>query len=193
MGRSGLGRGDWLRAGRLALLKGGAAGVRIERMAEDLGVTRGSFYWHFADRDELLEALLKEWEDELDEVQAMLPPLEDPAAVGELTVFLAPRVSASEVGEAPSDAAIFAWAATDPDVAARVNAAEARRLDHIRRLVGDDDLGEFLYLSYLGFIMRRRRSPAAAEFFPRLSDLLVRTAMTLAVPGPGAVVAGRDG
>jgi len=53
-----LGQDDWLRAARLALLRGGVEAVRVEKLARDLGVTKGSFYWHFKDRDELLELLL---------------------------------------------------------------------------------------------------------------------------------------
>ena len=59
-----LGKDDWLRAARRALLIRGPNGVRVEPLARDLGVTKGSFYWHFSDRDDLLEALLVEWEQE---------------------------------------------------------------------------------------------------------------------------------
>jgi AcrR family transcriptional regulator len=179
MGRQGLGRDDWLRAARLALLHGGPAAVRVERLARELEITRGSFYWHFTDRAELLDALLREWEDELRDVLAALPPLHGVAAVRELMAFLAPRVAASERGGVPSDAAIFAWAASDAAVAARVNAAEVQRVAFMKRLVGDDDVGEFLYLAYLGFVMRRRRSPSAAAYFPTLALLMERAAATL--------------
>ena len=53
-----------MRAARLALLHRGADGVRVEVLAHELGVTKGSFYWHFRDRADLLEALLVEWEEE---------------------------------------------------------------------------------------------------------------------------------
>ena len=43
-----LGKSDWLRAARLALLHGGVEAVRVERLARDLHVTKGSFYWHFS-------------------------------------------------------------------------------------------------------------------------------------------------
>jgi AcrR family transcriptional regulator len=179
MARQGLGRDDWLRVARTALLHGGPAAVRVERLAGELDITRGSFYWHFADRAELLDALLREWEDELRDALTALPSLQGDAAVRELTAFLAPRVAASERGDCPSDAAIFAWAASDEAVAARVNAAELHRVEFLKRLVGDDDVGEFLYLAYLGFVMRRRRSPSAAAYFPTLALLMERAAATL--------------
>jgi AcrR family transcriptional regulator len=166
-----LGRDDWMRTARRALLIGGAEAVRVEPLALALGVTKGSFYWHFADRRALLDALLREWEEERSLALAELPLVRGAAAVHALMGFLKPRVVASERGEIPSDAAIFAWAATDPTVARRVNAAEAERVAFMQELVGDADLGEFLYLAYLGFVMRRRRVPSAAAFFPTLARL----------------------
>ncbi len=46
-----------------AIAEGGLAEVAVEPLAARLGATKGSFYWHFASRDELLEAALAEWED----------------------------------------------------------------------------------------------------------------------------------
>src|ERR1035438_2182029 len=60
-----LNRDDWLKAARLALLTGGVEAVRVEKLARNLRVTKGSFYWHFKDREELLALLLREWEEEL--------------------------------------------------------------------------------------------------------------------------------
>ena len=156
-------REDWLRAARKALLKGGPAAVRVEALARRLKVTKGSFYWHFRDREELLEALLREWEAEtslLDDLVA------HPDSLDPFFDALARNVASSERGESPSDAAVFAWAAVSPKVAARANREERKRIELLQQLVGDDVLGEFLYLAYLGFLLRRRRVPEAAERFP---------------------------
>ena len=56
-----LNRRDWLRAALLCLIKDGIASVQITRLATSLEVTRGSFYWHFKSRQELLDSLLDEW------------------------------------------------------------------------------------------------------------------------------------
>ncbi|MEQ1696418.1 MAG: TetR/AcrR family transcriptional regulator [Hyphomicrobiaceae bacterium] len=56
-----LGKDAWVVAGLKALADHGVDGVRIERLAEALGVTKGSFYWHFADRQALLTAVLVAW------------------------------------------------------------------------------------------------------------------------------------
>ena len=53
-----------MRAARLALLNGGPSAVRVEILARELRVSKGSFYWHFKNRKALMEALLREWEEE---------------------------------------------------------------------------------------------------------------------------------
>ena len=47
----------------MRLAEHGVESVRVEVLARDLGVSKGSFYWHFRDRGELLEKLLARWED----------------------------------------------------------------------------------------------------------------------------------
>ncbi len=55
---------DWVRAALRALAKGGVGAVAVEPLAQQLGVTKGSFYWHFPTRDALLSAALEHWEKE---------------------------------------------------------------------------------------------------------------------------------
>lgn len=52
----------WIEAGLLALVQGGIEAVRVETLAKSLGVTKGSFYWHFKDRRALLNEMLSGWE-----------------------------------------------------------------------------------------------------------------------------------
>ncbi|MEM1200547.1 MAG: TetR/AcrR family transcriptional regulator [Pseudomonadota bacterium] len=56
-----LNRDDWIVEALHVLLNEGVEHVQITRLARELNVTRGSFYWHFAGRDDLLKALLAEW------------------------------------------------------------------------------------------------------------------------------------
>lgn len=51
----------WTQAALDVLAEGGIDAVRVDPLAKRLGVTRGSFYWHFKDRDALHSAMLKEW------------------------------------------------------------------------------------------------------------------------------------
>jgi AcrR family transcriptional regulator len=60
--RSRLSAADWEQAALDVIAEQGVAAVAVEPLARRLGVTKGSFYWHFGTRDELLEATLRRWE-----------------------------------------------------------------------------------------------------------------------------------
>lgn len=60
-----LSRSDWVAAGLEALAGGGVEAVRVEALARGLGVTKGGFYGYFADRAELLDAMVDAWEDDV--------------------------------------------------------------------------------------------------------------------------------
>jgi AcrR family transcriptional regulator len=62
IGAARLGPRDWERAAVAALIEGGIEAVTIPRLAAALGVTKGSFYWHFKGLDALLTAALERWE-----------------------------------------------------------------------------------------------------------------------------------
>ena len=53
----------WLDAAYKALVEGGVEAVKVMPLAKTLGLTRTSFYWHFTDRDSLLEAVIQRWEE----------------------------------------------------------------------------------------------------------------------------------
>jgi len=61
--RTRLSRQDWVRAALEAIAEGGLAAVAVVPLAKRLGTTKGSFYWHFPNRDALVEAALAEWEE----------------------------------------------------------------------------------------------------------------------------------
>lgn len=60
--RERLSKQAWSRAALEVIVSGGVAAVSVERLATSLGVTKGSFYWHFDDRAALIEAALARWE-----------------------------------------------------------------------------------------------------------------------------------
>jgi AcrR family transcriptional regulator len=77
--RSLLGREQWLTAAVAALIRGGLDAVAVEPLATSLGVTKGSFYWHFENRDALIAALVEQWEavgteQVIAELDAIAPP-----------------------------------------------------------------------------------------------------------------------
>ena len=57
-----LSREDWVQAAIVAVADAGVDGIAVEPLAARMGTTKGSFYWHFADRAELVAAVLDEWE-----------------------------------------------------------------------------------------------------------------------------------
>jgi AcrR family transcriptional regulator len=71
---------DWAKAALHALARGGIDAVAVEPIAAELGATKGSFYWHFKNRDSLIEAALDLWEESrTDAVIRQLERQPDPA------------------------------------------------------------------------------------------------------------------
>ena len=54
-------REDWANAALKAISKQGLSGVAVEPIAKELGVTKGSFYWHFENREGLIDAVVEFW------------------------------------------------------------------------------------------------------------------------------------
>jgi len=103
-----LGRDDWVRAALDAIAESGLAGVAVEPLARRLGVTKGSFYAHFATRDELIGAALESWEhshaqEQLEQFRAIGDPAERLATVlrmaTEFSQSGSPSVHARLMGE----------------------------------------------------------------------------------------------
>jgi len=129
--RGRLQRGDWLAAALRAIERGGIEAVRVLPLSASLGASRGSFYWHFRDRDELVAGLLLYWEAELtDEVIAR-----NQRATGSArTRFreLLEDVLGHRRGRC--DPAIRALAIHDADAARVVRRADRKRLAHVASL-----------------------------------------------------------
>ena len=123
-------RPQWLQAGLEALRKGGVGAVRVERLAGDVGVTKGSFYHHFRDRGALLEALLEFWSREMTDAEfERIETLRGGEA--EMTLrarLLALAEDVLEKGMGRYDPAIRAWARHDRKVAAAVAQVDRRRV-----------------------------------------------------------------
>ena len=70
---------DWAQAALDQIAEQGVASVAVEPLARRLGVTKGSFYWHFPSRDALLQAALERWEKvEQETVFGSLEKVPDP-------------------------------------------------------------------------------------------------------------------
>ena len=125
-------RSSWIDEGLRALAAGGPDAVRIELLAQALGVTKGGFYWHFDDRRALLEEMLDTWERlVLDEAIERVES-EGGDARAKLRELFAVASSIPELLKI--ELAIRNWARNDEAVAARLRRVDNRRMDYMRSL-----------------------------------------------------------
>ncbi len=125
---------DWVNGAVLALGDGGIDAVRVEPLAKTLGVSKGSFYHHFANRRALLLALLDQWEHLgtsaiIDETERTS---DDPA--GQLATLVRISCSPDLLGDAV-ETSIRAWAGSDEIAREVVTRVDQRRLDYVTTLL----------------------------------------------------------
>jgi AcrR family transcriptional regulator len=129
-------RVSWIEEGLRALGVGGPDAVRIETLAQALGVTKGGFYGHFDDRGALLEEMLDAWERVMiDEVIERLEG-EGGDARAKLRRLFALASSSEARGLMKIDLAIRDWARRDKAVARRLRRVDNRRMEYMRSLFG---------------------------------------------------------
>ena len=147
---------DWAQAALDLVAEQGVAAVAVEPLARRLGVTKGSFYWHFPSRDALLQAALERWEAiEQESVFGSLEAVPDPRArLRELFLMVAhevkPLVIYSELLKALDH----------PAVQPVINRVSQRRLDYLVASFRQAGLGRteaqhrarLAYSAYLGFL-----------------------------------------
>jgi AcrR family transcriptional regulator len=126
-------RSRWIEEGLRALAAGGPDAVRVEALAQALGVTKGGFYGHFADRNALLDEMLDTWERmSTDEV---IERVERHGGDVRARLRLAGALTfSSEL--LPIDLAIRDWSRRDQAVAERLRRVDNRRMDYLRLLFG---------------------------------------------------------
>lgn len=129
-----LDRKRWLDAGFAALCEAGIEDVRINPLCATLGVTKGSFYWHFESRAALLEAMLGVWE-ELGTESIITSVDRSKGSAEDHLRLLVRTVFADDPSKDRVEAAIRAWAAHDPNASATVARVDTRRLDYVRDLL----------------------------------------------------------
>ena len=107
--------------------------VRVEVLARDLGVSKGSFYWHFRDRGDLLDKLLASWEEE----ELAWPKADEGASAAIRWARLIERTANPD--RVRTEVAVRAWARQDERIAGRVAAIERKKvglIDDVLRDVG---------------------------------------------------------
>jgi AcrR family transcriptional regulator len=135
-------REGWIERGLKALASGGPDDVRIERIAESLGVSKGGFYWHFDGRRALLDEMLDKWEEI--SVGEVIELIEGGGGDAESKLGHLFRLAGARGDVLETDLAVRDWARRDRRVAARLRRADNRRMDYLRALFGEihDDADE---------------------------------------------------
>ena len=132
---------DWLDAAQRRLVNGGIDAVKIGPLAADLEVTRGSFYWHFRDRNHLLQTLIAQWRDQSHEMFDRLVGGDAASGMEEFVRLVHLWIDESEFD--PSlESAMRDWARTSDDVSAVVKAVDEERIAYIKRIFLDFGYGE---------------------------------------------------
>lgn len=133
-----LGRQDWINAGLMVLAEGGVGAVRIEPLAKRMNMTKGSFYWHFKNRNDLLDAILAEWV-ELD-TNGIIEQVDQIDADPKTTLLYLLELAYADnefmpgLADGRIENAIRAWAKTDQKVAELIAQVDLKRLNYTKAL-----------------------------------------------------------
>ncbi|WP_131740069.1 TetR/AcrR family transcriptional regulator [Actinomadura roseirufa] len=124
-------RSRWIEEGLRELAANGPDAVRVEALAKSLGVTKGGFYGHFADRRALLAEMLDTWERE--STHDLLERVERAGGDTPARMRLASTLATDDrlLG---IDLAVRDWARRDPGVADRLRRVDNRRMEFLRTL-----------------------------------------------------------
>lgn len=125
---------DWVDGALQLLREGGVEAVRIEPLAKRLGVSKGSFYWHFDNRSALLHALLEQWEAL--GTSEIIDTVERRGGDHRARLLTLARVSCTaDDTDNAVEVSIRAWAQSDPTANEAVARVDQRRLDFVVRLL----------------------------------------------------------
>jgi AcrR family transcriptional regulator len=181
----------WIDAATEVLVDQGIDHVRVDVLAGQLGVTRGSFYWHFKDREELLRRVLQAWHDSATEqltrrlAEASNDPHEQLRDVASL-----PFRGRAAARAARIELAIRAWARRDEMARRAVDEADASRIAYHAQLFsalgfapGEARIRAFLLYSYEVAESLLNRQGTAAQKQERSAFVLRLIQQPLAGPG----------
>lgn len=147
---------SWLAAGFRALTTDGPTAVRAEVLARNLGATKGSFYWNFADLSSFKRAMLNLWRDSvIQEIDTYILAEPDKLKRLEVLAARAAKPAPDEFGGCRVEPAMRSWALTDPMALAVVNEVDEIRLSLVAKLLSDigqnePALAQLVYGAYIG-------------------------------------------
>jgi AcrR family transcriptional regulator len=157
---------DWLDQGLKVLARSGFTALKAEPLAKAMGVSRGSFYWHFADIAAFHAAILKHWREVA--AEQVIAGLEASAGeVDPLSLLLRRTFNSKQTLER----AVRSWAALDPKARTAVQAIDRRRLSYIEDLLKRSGLpdkaararAQVLYWTFVGFALSEQPHPSARQ------------------------------
>jgi AcrR family transcriptional regulator len=157
---------DWLDQGIRTLAQDGFTALKAEPLAKAMGVSRGSFYWHFADVEAFHAEILKYWREIA--AERIIDDIESASGKDDALQLLLHRV----FGERRAlENAVRRWAAVNPAAKAAVRAIDRRRLAYVERLLRNSGISRdiarararILYWAYLGFALSDRALPQAEQ------------------------------
>jgi len=125
----------WIDEGLRALAEGGPEAVRIEPLAQRLGVSKGGFYWHFKDRPALLAEILDRWERE--SLEEVIDRVEGGGGDARARLRRLFALAAARPDLLRADLAIRDWARRDRRVAGRLRRVDNRRMSYLRQRFGE--------------------------------------------------------
>ena len=131
-----LSRADWITAARDVLITERKDALKIKRIAEKLNVTRGGFYWHFRDRDDLLDSLLKSWEKETNVLFEQTLSGDHTDGMAEFCALCRSWVN-EDVYNPAYDSAVRDWARVSNRAEKAVKRVDRKRIDIIKRIFLD--------------------------------------------------------
>ncbi|ORV90031.1 TetR family transcriptional regulator [Mycobacterium interjectum] len=171
---------NWLEAGYALLAEDGVRALKVDRLCEQAGVTRGSFYWHFEDMDSYRAKLVESWNAFLDKDRRSLAELEALPPRERLSAMMIALVSPQHW---MLERAMREWARTDPVAAASIRAADRRLLRSVTKAYADYGFGpadaklraELTFAAGIGLLHLAGSAAAAqkAAQHERLLDLML--------------------
>jgi AcrR family transcriptional regulator len=169
---------DWLDQGLKALARRGFTALKADPLAKEMGVSRGSFYWHFADIAAYHAAVLKHWREIA--AERIIVDVEAVAAGSDALAVLLRRVLSEKLA---LENAVRSWASVDAGARAAVQAIDQRRLGYVESLLKraglTDDVAriraQILYWTFLGHALTEQPLPKAKQ--QAIVDELLRMAL----------------
>ena len=166
---------DWLDQGLKALASRGFTALKAEPLAKAMGVSRGSFYWHFADIAAFHAAILARWHEVA--AEQIIANVEAASKNENPLALLLRRVFGERL---MLERAVRTWASVDPSARAAVQAIDRRRLSYVEGLLAQSGLSaeiararaQILYWAFLGFALSDQPLPKTRQ--QAVVDELVR-------------------